>query len=72
MVGTRDARAVFVVRSGKAERHPVRIGQASGEVVEILEGLDVGDSVVVAGAENLRDGADIRIVPPIAAVVRTQ
>ena len=72
VVGSRDARAVFVVRSGKAERHPVRIGQASGDVVEILEGLDVGDSVVVAGAENLRDGADIRIVPPIAAAVRTQ
>lgn len=71
VVGARDARAVFVVRGGKAERQLVRVGQGSGEVVEILEGLKEGDSVVVAGADNLRDGADVRVVPPIGAGVRT-
>ena len=70
LVGSRDARAVYVVRAGKAERVPVRIGQASGSMVEILEGLSVGDSVVVVGAEQVRDGAAVRIVPPISAPVR--
>lgn len=67
VVGARDARAVFVVRQGRVERRAVRIGQASGNVVEILEGLNEGDSVVVAGAEQLRDGAEIRIVPPLGS-----
>jgi len=70
VVGTRDARAVFLVRAGKAERRAVRLGQSSGEVVEILEGLRVGDSVVVNGADRLRDGEEIRIVAPITAAAR--
>ncbi|MEX2154304.1 MAG: efflux RND transporter periplasmic adaptor subunit [Gemmatimonadaceae bacterium] len=65
VVGSRDARAVFLVRGGKAERRLVRIGQASGDVVEILEGIAEGDSVVVAGAERLQDGAEVRIVRPV-------
>jgi membrane fusion protein (multidrug efflux system) len=69
VVGSRDARAVYLVRGGKAERRLVRVGTASGEVVEILEGLAEGDSVVVAGAEQLRDGAEIRIVAPVGSPV---
>jgi membrane fusion protein (multidrug efflux system) len=65
IVGSRDARAVYVVNGKKAERRLVRVGQSTGDVVEILEGLSEGDSVVIAGAEQLRDGAEIRIVPPI-------
>ncbi|MGH7676900.1 MAG: efflux RND transporter periplasmic adaptor subunit [Gemmatimonadaceae bacterium] len=65
VVGSRDARAVYVVNGKKAERRLVRVGQSTGDVVEILEGLSEGDSVVIAGAEQLRDGAEIRIVPPI-------
>ena len=72
VVGSRDARAVFVIHDGKAERRQVRIGQSSAEFVEVLEGLSDGDSVVVAGTEQLRDGSDIRIVPPIGATVENQ
>jgi multidrug efflux system membrane fusion protein len=31
--------------------------------VQIVSGLDPGDTVVVDGADRLRDGAKIRIVP---------
>jgi RND family efflux transporter MFP subunit len=65
VVGARDARAVYVIRGGKAERRLVRVGQASGDVVEILEGIAEGDSVVVAGVEQLRDGAEVRVVAPL-------
>jgi membrane fusion protein, multidrug efflux system len=67
VVGSRDARAVFLVRGAKVERRLVRVGQASGDVVEILEGVADGDSVVAVGAEQLRDGAEIRIVRPVGA-----
>lgn len=72
IVGARDARAVFVVREGTVERRAVRIGQTSGNVVEVLEGLTVGDSVVVVGADRLRDGEAIRIVAPIGDAGRTR
>ena len=65
VVGSGDARAVFVVRGGRAERRAVRLGQVSGEQVEILDGLAAGDVVVTAGAENLRDGAAVRVVEPV-------
>jgi membrane fusion protein (multidrug efflux system) len=65
VVGSRDARAVFLLHGTKVERRLVRVGQASGEVVEILDGITEGDTVVIAGAEQLRDGAEVRIVAPI-------
>jgi membrane fusion protein (multidrug efflux system) len=65
VVGPNGARAVFAVRGDRAERRPVRIGESSGERVEILEGLAAGDTVVVAGADELRDGATVRVVRPV-------
>ena len=67
VVGARDARAVYIKTGDKVERRPVRIGQTSGNNVEIHEGLAIGDTVVSVGAEQLRDGAQVRIVPPIGA-----
>jgi membrane fusion protein (multidrug efflux system) len=67
VVGSRDARAVYVKVGEKVERRTVRLGQTSGSVVEILEGLQPGDTVVSVGADQLRDGAQVRVVPPIGA-----
>lgn len=65
VVGPIGSTAVFVVHGSRAERRPVRTGQSDGDRVEILDGLREGDSIVVAGAEQLRDGATVRIVAPI-------
>lgn len=67
IVGSRDARAVYLKSGDKVERRTVRVGQASGTVIEILEGLQAGDTVVSVGAEQLRDGAQIRVVAPIGS-----
>jgi membrane fusion protein (multidrug efflux system) len=67
VVGAAQSRAVFLVRGDKAERRPVRVGGASGNQLEILDGLALGDTVVVAGADQVRDGATIRIVQPVGA-----
>ena len=65
VVGPVDSRAVFVVRSGTAERRPVQLGQTSGGRSEVLEGVAAGDSVVVAGVEEVRDGGRVRVVAPV-------
>jgi len=44
----------------EADRAPVRVGLVHGDVAEILEGVDVGDVVVVVGQSNLKDGALVR------------
>jgi RND family efflux transporter MFP subunit len=59
--------AVYVIEQDRAERRPVRTGVTSEGRVEILEGIETGDVVVVAGTRNLRDGATVRVVNPAAS-----
>ena len=66
VLGTSGARTVFVVENGKAERRAVRVGPEANGVVEVLEGVQAGDSVIVTGATEVREGADVRVVQPLA------
>lgn len=66
VLGTSGARTVFVVENGKAVRRAVRVGPEANGQVEVLEGVQVGDSVIVTGATEVREGAEVRIVQPLA------
>ena len=46
---------VFVVREGRAEQRPVILGTRQRGTVEIKEGLQPGEDVVVRGVQKLRD-----------------
>jgi HlyD family secretion protein len=48
---------VYVVHGNVAQRQSVRLGAASVQAVEVLDGLAAGDQVVVSGAEAF-NGAD--------------
>ena len=52
---------VFLVRDGKVERRAVSLGIDRGTDVAILAGVTPGDSLVVKGPENLRDGDKVEI-----------
>lgn len=60
--------AVFVTKRSDesdgyvAERRTVRTGYTGAQGIEIIEGLSAGESVVTAGKNSLRDGADVRII----------
>jgi multidrug efflux pump subunit AcrA (membrane-fusion protein) len=55
------ASVVWVIGSDqKASRRPVRLGEASGGQVEILDGLQAGERIAVAGVTFLRDGMKVR------------
>lgn len=56
--------AVFVVTDGVAHRREVRIGYSSGAEVEVLEGLEGHEDVVVVGQNSLRDGGKVRVIGP--------
>jgi len=46
----------------KAERVEVTLGDSSGELIGVAGALQEGDRVAVRGAENLREGADVKIM----------
>jgi RND family efflux transporter MFP subunit len=52
---------VFIVKDGHLERRAVTTGGTRGTDLEILAGLNPGDSVVVKGPANLRDGQAVEI-----------
>ena len=52
---------VFLVKGDHVERHAVKVGTTSGAQTQILAGLTPGDSVVVGGPTNLRDGEAVAI-----------
>jgi membrane fusion protein (multidrug efflux system) len=58
---------LFVVTGDVAERREVRTGEVTGESVEILGGIAVGDRVVTRGGFNLRPGDRVEIAAPRGA-----
>ena len=55
----------YVVEDDVAKERIVELGlRTSDGLVEIKTGIDIGDKIVVHGAEALRDGAPVRVVEP--------
>jgi len=52
---------VFLLRDTKIERRGVTLGNERGPDVEIMAGVNSGDSLVAHGPENLQDGETVRI-----------
>jgi RND family efflux transporter MFP subunit len=52
---------VFILKDGRVERRAVTTGGTRGTDLEILAGLSAGDSVVVKGPANLKDGQAVEI-----------
>lgn len=55
---------VFLVKENHAERRAVTVGDARGADAEILGGLTAGDTVIVKGPADLRDGQSVEIRKP--------
>lgn len=57
-----DGSYVFVVKPDKTvAQRTVKTGVQDGDKIQILAGVQPGDTVVVDGADRLRDGADVEI-----------
>lgn len=46
---------------GTAKQVVVKTGKTQGDVIEILEGIAVGDQLIKAGARSVKDGQEIKI-----------
>lgn len=66
-VVTRGAESIVYRLDGSRVRAtPIKVGLSSVTATEVLEGLSVGDSVVVGGALGLEDGARVEVRKPDA------
>ena len=54
-----DIASVYVVRDGLVSRQPIRTGIETDGYVEILEGLEESDEIVITGHTALRDGSRV-------------
>ncbi|HYL12055.1 MAG TPA: efflux RND transporter periplasmic adaptor subunit [Terriglobales bacterium] len=52
---------VFLIRDNKVERRAVSVGAEHGDDVEIIAGLAPGDTLVLRGPENLREGQSVEV-----------
>ncbi len=50
---------VFVIKDGRARLSPVKVGRNNGQLAEILEGLAVGDRLVLYPSAGLTDNARV-------------
>jgi hypothetical protein len=55
--------SVYVVRDGVARLRLIQVGGSSSEGVEVLTGLDAGESIVSSPLPRLVDGARVGTVP---------
>jgi HlyD family secretion protein len=53
---------VFVVKGNRVEQRVIRLGEATGDFYNVIEGLSGGESAAVTGAEKLRDGDRVKLV----------
>jgi membrane fusion protein (multidrug efflux system) len=52
-------KSLFVIEDGVARRRIIETGITDNDMVEILEGIDDSDTVVVVGQGGLRDGTPV-------------
>jgi len=52
---------VFVVKGDQAEKRAVMLGATSGETVEVVSGLAVGDQVITRGGLSLGQGDRVAV-----------
>ena len=52
---------VFVFNDGKAMPRNVRIGVRNEDAIQIIDGIEIGDTVIVSGIIQLRPGLPVRI-----------
>jgi len=57
----RGQKVVYVVKEGKASMRKVTIGLEQGRRVQITDGVQTGEMVVIAANLNLKDGVEVQV-----------
>ena len=63
LLETQGTYQVVVVKDGKAEMRPVKVGRRSGSEWIIRSGLEAGETVIVEGLQKVRSGTVVKAIP---------
>jgi RND family efflux transporter MFP subunit len=61
VMNRKNQKSVFVVKGDRVVETPVSLGSPIGDMVEVLEGVKVGDRVVLSPSDRLKNGSKIKI-----------
>jgi RND family efflux transporter MFP subunit len=61
VVNNKGETLVFVVLNNRALKTPVHLGRHLDTMVEILDGVEVGDQVVMTPLDKMKDGIKVRV-----------
>lgn len=61
VVSDAEGHTVYIVQDGKAQARRVDLGPAVGDRIQISDGLDGGETVVIRGNERLRTGEAVTV-----------
>lgn len=62
IIGSINDAKVYIVRNGMTLQKAITAGNTVGDHIEVLDGLQKGDSLVVAGLINISDGAPVKSI----------
>lgn len=66
IVSRNDEQFVFVARDNVVEKRPVKLGIIEKWQVQVTEGLEPGELVVVEGQRDVEDGQEIEVIQTIS------
>jgi hypothetical protein len=67
--GEGSARVWVADQAASAARlRSIKVGMASGDLVEVVEGLNAADRLISGGREGLRDGERVKVTGEDAAI----
>ena len=52
---------VYVYKSGKAHQVEIKKGMRTASSLQVIDGLQSGDTLIISGVMQLRDGMDVVI-----------
>jgi RND family efflux transporter MFP subunit len=61
VINRKNLKAVFIVKGDRVAETPVSVGGPMGDMVEVLQGVKVGDRVVLNPSDRLKNGSKIKI-----------
>ena len=53
--------SVFVVEGGSAARRLVEVGQRNGLFAQIIQGVEIGEQVIIHPGDNVDDGVSVKV-----------
>jgi len=60
--------SVFIIKDGLALKRNVMTGFSNSDYIEILEGVDKNDIVIIEGQRNLKDKLNVELINPVAGL----